>query len=323
VTRRKLITVALQWLFIAAVLVFITVQIVRQREAVTAALEQIGVLGLIGSVVATVAGLAATCVAWRMLLAGFGHPLGPQAAAGIFFVAQLGKYLPGSVWPYLAQARIGRAHGVPASRSAAAGAIFVLLHCATGAVVAAALLPLAGDETIQRRFGWLPWLIPLFVLALHPRVIHAGLSLVHRVARRGTAPLVLPWSSVIGALGALLVAWICYGLALFALVAPLAGASGRALLLSTGGFALAWTAGFVAAAVLVVAAPAGLGVREVALYSVLSHVLTGGAATAVVVVSRMGQIAGDVIWAAIAALWSRRRAPTVEPAAEPAEVSAD
>lgn len=302
----------LQWLFIAAVVVFITVQVYRQRAAVADAVVGIGAAGIIGSLAATVAGLAATCVAWRMLLAGFGHPLAPGAAAGIFFVAQLGKYLPGSVWPYVAQARIGRAHGVPASRSAAAGAIFVLLHCATGALVAAALLPLAGDETIQRRFGWLPWLIPLLLLALHPRVIHAALALVHRVTRRGTAPPVLPWRSAGGALGALLVAWICYGLALFALVAPLAGGSGRALVLSTGGFALAWTAGFVAAAVLVVAAPAGLGVREVALYSVLAHVMSGGAATAVVVVSRIGQIAGDVIWAAVAAVWSRRRAPSTD-----------
>jgi hypothetical protein len=321
-TRRKLIMAVLQWLFIVAVLVFIAVQVFRQRAAVADAVSVIGAGGIVGSLAATVAGLGATCVAWRMLLAGLGHPLDPAAASGIFFVAQLGKYLPGSVWPYVAQARMGRAYRVPASRSAAAGAIFVLLHCATGALVAAAMLPLAGDDTIQQRFGWLPWLVPLFLLALHPRVIHAGLSLLHRLTRRGTAPPVLPWSSIGAALGALLVAWICYGAALFALVAPLAGASVRAMVLSTGGFALAWTAGFVAAAVLVVAAPAGLGVRELALYSVLAHVLSGGAATAVVVMSRIGQIVGDVIWAAAAALWSRRRAPAAEPSDQPADVPA-
>jgi hypothetical protein len=311
----------LQWLFIAAVLVVVTVQLVRQREAVADAVSVIGAAGIIGSLAATIAGLGATCVAWRMLLAGLGHPLEPAAASGIFFVAQLGKYLPGSVWPYVAQARIGRAYDVPASRSAAAGALFVLLHCATGALVAAVALPLAGDETIQQRFGWLPWLVPLLLLALHPRVIHWGLSLAHRLTKRGTAPPVLPWSSVGGALAALMVAWLCYGAALFGLVAPLAGASGRAMILSTGGFALAWTAGFVAAAVLVVAAPAGLGVREVALYSVLAHLMSGGAATAVVVVSRIGQIVGDVVWAGVAALWSRRTAAAVA-APESADVPA-
>jgi len=296
----------LRWVFIGAAVGIIAWQVVRQRAAVSGAVTVIGPWGIAGSLLATVAGLGATGVAWRALLAGLGSPLRPGAAAGVFFVAQLGKYLPGSVWPYVAQARIGRAHGVPSSRSAAAGVLFVLLHCATGAVVAAALLPLTGDETIRSRFGWLPWLIPLFLVALHPRVVHAGLVLAHRVARRGSAPVVLPWRALSGALAALGGAWVAYGAALFMLVAPLGDASWQAGLLSTGGFALAWTAGFIAAAVLVVAAPAGLGVREVALYSVLAPVLSGGAATAVVAFSRVGQLLGDVIWAAIGAVWARR-----------------
>ena len=57
-----------------------------------------------------------------------------------------------------------------------------------------------------------------------------------------------------------------------------------------------------------------------ALYSVLAHVLSGGAATAVVVFSRIGQLVGDVVWAGIGAVWSRRTAaPAVEevPAGSP------
>ncbi|MCW2740966.1 MAG: conserved rane protein of unknown function [Blastococcus sp.] len=296
----------LRWVFIAAVLGVIVWQVARQWDAVSAAAVQIGSAGIVGSLLATVAGLGATGVAWRMLLAGLGHPLRPGAAAGVFFVAQLGKYLPGSVWPYVAQARIGRRHGVPVSRSAAAGILFVLLHCATGAVVAAVALPLAGDETIRERFGWLPWLIPLFLVALHPRVVHGVFMVARRVTGRGTVPDVLPWGALARAVVALTVTWACYGAALFLLVAPLGGFSWQGAALSTGGFALAWTVGFVAAAVLVVAAPAGLGVREVALYSVLAPVLTGGAATAVVVISRVGQLVGDVIWAGIGAAWARR-----------------
>jgi hypothetical protein len=298
----------LRWAFIAIALGFIAWQVARQWDAVRAAAVQIGAVGIAVSLLATVVGLGATGVAWRMLLAGLGHPLRPGAAAGIFFVAQLGKYLPGSVWPYVAQARIGRSHGVPVSRSAAAGVLFVLLHCATGAVVAAVALPLAGDETIGERFDWLPWVIPLFLVALHPRVVHAVFVVARRVTGRGTVPEVLPWGALARALVALAVAWACYGAALFLLVAPLDRFSWRGAVLSTGGFALAWTAGFIAAAVLVVAAPAGLGVREVALYSVLAPVLTGGAATAVVVISRIGQLAGDVIWAGIGAAWARRLA---------------
>ena len=40
-------------------------------------------------------------------------------AARLFFVTQLGKYLPGAVWPVLAQMRIGREHGDPAAADGA------------------------------------------------------------------------------------------------------------------------------------------------------------------------------------------------------------
>lgn len=308
VKRSRLLVAALGWVFIGGVVGIMTWQVARQWDAVRDAVAAIGPWGVLGSVVATTIGLGATGVTWRIVLAGLGSPLRPGVAAGVFFVAQLGKYLPGSVWPYLAQARIARSYGVPASRSAVAGVVFVLLHCATGAMVAAATLPLVGDRTIQQRFGWLPWSIPLLLIMLHPRVIHGAVSLAHRVTRRGSVPQVLPWSALPAAVGALLVAWVFYGLALFLLVAPLGGSSWHGALLSVGGFALAWTAGFLAAAALVVAAPAGLGVREFAMYAVLAPVLSAGPATAVVVFSRIGQLIGDVVWAVVGAVWSRRLA---------------
>jgi glycosyltransferase 2 family protein len=307
--RAPLVLAVLRWLFVVGILGFISWQVARQWDAVVEAVSTIGIGGVAGSIAATLAGLGATGVAWRALLAGLGSPLRPPAAAGIFFVAQLGKYLPGSVWPYVAQARMARAHGVPVARSATAGILFVLMHCATGAVIAAAVLPLTGDPAIQERFGWLPWVAPWLLVALHPAVVHRALTLVHRLTRRGDPPRRLPWPALLIGLASLAVAWVCYGAALFALVVPLSGASWEAWGLSFGGFALAWTAGFLAAAVLVVAAPAGLGVREVALYFVLGPLLSGGALTAVVVFSRIGQLIGDVVWAALGAMWSRRAGP--------------
>jgi uncharacterized membrane protein YbhN (UPF0104 family) len=305
---RGMAVAALRWLFIAGVVGVITWQVVRQWGDVRAAVGAIGPWGVASSLVGTVLGLGATAVSWRMLLAGLGSPLPAAAAAGVFFVAQLGKYLPGSVWPYLAQARIGRSYGVPASRSATAGVLFVLLHCATGAVVATIALPFAGNDDVQQRFGWLLWLTPPFIAAVHPRVVHAALTFAHRVLRRGIPPVRIPWRTWWAALAALTFAWLCYGAALYALIAPLGGGSWRGAVLAFGGFALAWTVGFVAAAVLVVAAPAGLGVRELALYSVLAPVVSGGSATAVVVFSRIGQLLGDVLWAAVGAAWARRPA---------------
>ncbi len=55
-------------------------------------------------------------LAWRRVLADLGSPLHLAPAGGVFFVGQLGKYLPGSVWSIVAQAEMGTtaAHPAPA-----------------------------------------------------------------------------------------------------------------------------------------------------------------------------------------------------------------
>ena len=58
-----------------------------------------------------------------------------------------------------------------------------------------------------------------------------------------------------------------------------------------GAYALAWTAGL-----LVVVAPAGAGVREVALVAALAPVLDRGAGLAVAVLSRVLMTGGDLAW---------------------------
>src|SRR5262245_64481590 len=60
-----------------------------------------------------VLGLLATAEVWKHCLAALGSPVSSAAAREIFFPAQVGKYLPGSVWPFLAQMKFARERGVP------------------------------------------------------------------------------------------------------------------------------------------------------------------------------------------------------------------
>jgi uncharacterized membrane protein YbhN (UPF0104 family) len=316
--RSRLLVRAGRSLFVLAALGLLVRQVASDADGVAAGLRQIGVGHVVLSLVAAVVGLGATGLAWRALLAALGSRLPIRAVPPVFFVAQIGKYLPGAIWPYLAQVRLGREHGVSGSRSAAASVLFVLAHCASGGAVAAAVLPWV-SPAVTRRFWWaLVFALPLLLL-LHPRVVLPILRKVHRLARRGVAPDRLDGRRVAVALGWLLVAWVCYGASLFALFAPLAadGVSSAAAL-SLGGYALAWTVGFGVAAVLVVAAPAGLGFREVVLIALLAPVSSTGAATAVALVSRVVQTVGDGLWALagsyLASRSSARRAVVGDPA---------
>ncbi len=296
---KRQLMVVVRILFLGSALGILVWQLAGDGAGALEAVRKIGLPAVLGSFVAAAAGLGASGLAWRSVLRGLGAPLDLHDAVRVFFTGQIGKYIPGTVWAYVAHATLGREHGVPASRTTAASVLFVVAHTATGAVVAGLVLPFATGDVFDR-FGWVAVLAPLLLASLHPRLVLPVLRMVHRVLGRGSPPERVSGPAVLRALGWLTVTWMGYGTSMLLLLRPVARADSHALLpVALGGFALAWTVGFIAAGVLVVT-PAGLGVREVALLMVLGPVVAGGGAvTAVVLLSRMVHTLGDGAWALV------------------------
>ena len=293
------------------------VAIVRQWDTVVDSLRQIGPRSFGLSLLAAVVGLLFTGFAWRAVLADLGSPVGIRPGLRVFFLAQIGKYLPGSVWSFVAQMELGRTLGVPRRRSGLAVLLFVGLHCATGLLVAGVTLPLAEAET-ARRFWWLLALAPAMLILVHPRVLTPVLNRLLRLLRREPLERSLSLRGTAVACGYLLVTWLCYGLSVYALAAPLGIEGFRGVVIATGGYGLAWSAGVLALGLV----PVGIGVREAVLTAVLLPVLPLGAATAVAAASRVVQTLGDALWAAAAGLAGRPVRRAAEESAE-AEAAAD
>lgn len=296
--------------FVTASLGFLVWRLVQDWDDVRTAAGQVSLGLVVVAFLAAVGGLGLTALAWRTLLAGLGSPLPVGTAGQVFFLSQIGKYLPGSVWPYLAQVRLGKELGVPMTRSAQAGVTFVLLHLVTGLVLGLPRL-LLGDA-LDERFVLAFAALPVLLVVLHPRVLTWLTVRAARVMRVEVRPVPPPWSALAQAVGWLLGAWVLYGLSLAALVAPFEPLTPGTLGLLTSAFALAWSVGFLGAALVVVAAPAGLGFREIALYATLAGVVPTGAAALVVLLSRVLMTLGDLLWALVAGARSgirRRRVP--------------
>jgi glycosyltransferase 2 family protein len=275
----------------------------RQWDDVVDAFRRMGPGWFLLSLVAALVGLLFTSFAWRTVLADLGSPVPVRAGMRVFFLAQVGKYLPGAVWPFVAQMELGKALGVPRRRSALAGLIFVGLHCATGLLVASATLPFAGRK-VAEHYWWVLALTPVLLVVLHPRVLSALLDKVFAVLRRPPLEHRLTLGPTLRACGFLLVTWVFYGLSLLALARPLGLHGGSSFALATGGYALAWSAGVMVLGLV----PAGIGVREAVLGVVLLAALPAGAATAVVAASRLVQTLGDALWALAAGLLIRKPA---------------
>jgi glycosyltransferase 2 family protein len=269
--------------------------------AVPSALARIGPARAAAAMALVLVGVLCTAESWRSCLAAFGTRAERSPARRVFFPTQLGKYVPGSVWPFVMQARLAGELGASAAVLLGTGAVFLAVHLATGAVIAAATLPWSSG-LIDGQLRWSVALAVVTVVLLHPRI----LALLVRLLRRdGSAAVTLGWRDVLAPAGWLVPTWTCYGVAAVVLVAAVDNGPTTAGLVAMciGAFALAWVAGL-----LVLIAPAGLGAREVVLALALAPIVGPAAAASVALVLRVCHVMADVILA----LWfaARRRLDT-------------
>jgi uncharacterized membrane protein YbhN (UPF0104 family) len=288
----------IRWGFVAVTVALGGYAVAREWTHVRAALASLGFLPVAGALVAVLAALAAAMQVWRVLLAALGSPLPARPAARIMFIGQLGKYLPGSIWPVLAQMELGNEYRVPRHRSASASVLTMLLVLLTGLLTALVALPFVAGST---NYVWALLAAPLLLVLLIPRILNAALNKVLRLAKRPPLEVELTGRAVVRAVGWAFVSWACYGLQIWVLAIALGAPAGKGALLALGGFAFAWTVGF-----LVVIAPAGAGVRDVLLALTLGLVVGHGAAIAIALVSRVLLTIGDLVTAGVAAAFTRR-----------------
>jgi len=271
--------------------------IAKRWGEIEPALGRIGLPIAIAATFAVLAALFASMKIWHVLMAGLGSPLPVPTASRVVFLGQLGKYLPGSVWPILAQMELASTYRVPRHRTASSSVLAMLLSLLTGLLIALVTLPFVAGST---PYLWAFVAVPVLVACLHPRVLNPLLNRLLKLAKRPGLEQPLSGRVLASAVAWCVVAWLFNGLQIWLLASRVGAPLGTAALLAVGGFAFAWSVGF-----LVVFAPAGVGVREVLLITLLTPAVGAGAATAVALVSRVVTTAGDLLVAGAAS--SRRR----------------
>jgi len=231
----------------------------------------------------------------------FGLGVDPPRAESfrVFFVSQIGKYLPGSVWPVVAQMEFGKKTGIARRTMLAANALTLALGLAVGLIVGAALLPLTSPSAL-RTFRWFFLFLPFLLALLHPRAIPGLLDWLFKRMGRPLLGQRLPWSAMLRAAGWALLSWVLLGLHLYALTSGLGVSGPRVLAATIGGFALAASAG-----ILFVPAPAGIGIRDAVLIATLGVSMTGAQALGVGLASRVLLIVIDLLMTAFALFGSR------------------
>lgn len=280
--KRKLLLTA-QVLVIVAVTWFAGTSILEQwNDARAAGFDVAPHWGWVAlSCLLVLAAYAVLIEAWRAMVIGWGSQLRYADAARIWFVSNLGRYVPGKVWQITAMAVMAERAGV--SRYAAAGSALLvnLVNLIAGVgVVAVTSAGLLGNAALMITASALL----LALLLLTPRLLPLLVRIYERVRRRPAHVPALSQRPIWVAALASAVAWGLYGLAFKLFSEGVAPSSSGSVGSYVAVFTMSYLAGY-----LFLPAPGGIGVREGALLALLGQLqlATGGAGAIIAATSRL------------------------------------
>ena len=249
---------------------------------------------------------------WRVVLDRWGGYLSFVAAARIWSVSNLGKFVPGKVAQIGTMAYMSRAEDVSAVAATGSSILNALINIAAGIVVAL----VAGGRFLDQAYpGRRPIAVALVAAAAAglvalPWLLPRGAALAARLLRRPLErPVTMPASAVWITVAGNLAAWILYGIAFRLFTEGVLGEAAGETAAYIAVYALSYLLGYIA-----VFAPGGIGAREIALATAMVSLGLANRAEAalVVIASRLWltvlEVVPGLVFLALAAL--RRRSPS-------------
>ena len=289
--RNGRISLVAQWLLATVVILFAARELARQWHDVAPALQGLRLdwIRVLGSGALVIATYCVLIEAWRATLRVWSENLPFGAAARIWFVSNLGKYVPGKVWQIAAMGAMAQKQGVSAAAAIGSSLLVNLVSVLAGfaviAVTAAGKVSdIVGSRAVQSDGRFVEFLVigiavaGALALALAPVVVPRLATLAARMTRR-TVPIPrVPARAIWVTAASTVVGWIFYGLA-FSLFAH--GVSPRAAG-NASSYVAVYTGSYLAG-YLALFAPGGVGVREAVLVLAMPRFDLASAADAAVI----------------------------------------
>jgi hypothetical protein len=304
----RVVVVAAQLIAIGAAAWFLVVT-TRNAWPRLAALDVapggIGILPLLLASLLTAATYFFLIGTWVWSLRWWDQHVAYRDAVSMWFLTNLARFIPGTIWQFAGLGAMAVARGV--SAVAATGAVLLqqVVLLATGLLLTVAMAPnLLGP--------WTAGLSRLALLAIaaagavvfvwaFPRLAALVRPLIARLTKREFTWPRPPTGALAAYVAGLIGPWIAYGIAFWLFGRSVLGSSGPGLGLSMAGYTASYVAGIIA-----ILAPGGIVVREAALVAALGPTIGNDAALLLAVGSRVWLTAVEVITATVALLAVRR-----------------
>ncbi len=248
---------------------------------------------------------------WRQIVVAWGGKLSYGTAARIWFISNLGRYIPGKVWQVGAMGALAQEAGVSSVAAVGSALVVNIVNILAGFLVVA----VAGSRLLAGYGTALIISLILFCALVlgSPWLLPPLARLAQRLTGRNIPVPEIPPIAIIFAVAGCSLAWNLYGIAFHDLtVAIFGGAAGRPSYY-TAVFTLSYLAGY-----LVLFAPGGIGVRESSLVALLAAagLESGAQATALAIASRLWLTVLEAAPGLILLLFRRPKASMTTPIAE-------
>lgn len=258
-------------------------------------------LGVAG--ICAIAGMTSIGWGWRYVMRTFGAEVPMGRTIAWYYVGELGKYLPGGVWPVLGRGELARRGGVDRTTAYTSVALSLGMLYLAAMFTAAAFLPFA----LSSGSGFSAWMLcllalPVGVVCLHHGVLDWLIGLVSKATKREIGIEVPRWHVSLLLVARYIPTWLFIGTATYAVARSLTPElSYPRMMFAT---ILSWVVGFLAVPV-----PSGAGIRETVLFAASGLPKSISITTAVG--ARLIFVVVDVLGAALAAPFVRRRQGSV------------
>jgi hypothetical protein len=303
----------------ALAVAFVVRFIARDWDDVSAAVADANVAWILAAAVTAAAGMTAIAVPWRRALHMLGGDLPWPDVIARYYAGEIGKYVPGGVWPVVGRGELAARTGV--SRAAAYGSVAlslaVLYLAAMFLVLAGVPFMIAGGGSLE--YLWVLAVLPLGVAFLHHAVLERVRATASRLTKREISLTIPPWRDSLALLVQYVPAWLLIGTTTW-MVARALGQDVSWLDIAPAAV-LSWVVGFV-----LIPVPGGVGVREAAFLAAATE-LDAGVGAAVALVARVLFVLVDAGGFALASAYLARHradpraAGPVRPAASAAPVA--
>jgi uncharacterized membrane protein YbhN (UPF0104 family) len=306
-TRRRAaaFTSAIGIVIAVAGLAFVTRTLVRDWDQTRELLQDAEWRWLAVAVPVCLVGMTGVGLPWRAIIDALGERHGFVDTLRWYFPGQLGKYVPGGIWPVVGRGELAVKGGVTRSVAYTSVALSLALTYLAAGLVALFFLVvsiLTGEETGGGI--WALLILPVGLLVLHPAVLRRLVLLAERVLSREVPVQVPPYGTTVRLILMHVPAWVLIGTGTWLVARAFDPSPPFAQVVFAG--VLSWIVGFV-----IIPVPGGIGVREAA-FAAAAVSLPDDVAATVAIVSRLCFIAADLLGAAVIVLWPRRRSGGAE-----------